>query len=193
MRPPPGPNWPGCGAPAGLVSPQHAAASVPSSKVMISKPSCLNAGEATICGTHSRRNLSAETSPPGSPFLQGALWPSWQRSGVMKEKFGVVATDCKSTGSLSRLTTCVAQVAASSMTEWKYTNGLCLSAYRSAAVAMLVTSTSPIFGCARRIGAHAFHVTLPGVTRVLQLVGQGLHIGGIHAARTANLAVGIET
>src|SRR5690348_17607610 len=55
MRPPPGPNLPGCGAPAGLVSPQHAAPSVPSSNVTMSRPSCLNAGD--VRRRHRRRGV----------------------------------------------------------------------------------------------------------------------------------------
>lgn len=87
VSPPPGPVTSGEGLPSPGISPQQLLASevAASSKVTISKPSRLNAGEAVIRGTQFCRNSSAEASPPGRPFLQGESWPSLHRSGVMNE------------------------------------------------------------------------------------------------------------
>ena len=93
-----------------------------SSKVTTSIPSCLNAGDARIRGTHCDKKASDDTRPPGSPSTQGASWPSWQRFGVMKEKFGVVAADARSPVSRSSPTTCVAHDG-DPVIEAKYTKG----------------------------------------------------------------------
>src|ERR1700722_14077427 len=93
-----------------------------SSKVITSMPPVLYAGDARIFGTHVARNLSAETSPPGRPSLQGMSWPSSQTFGVMKERFGVFAADERSDVSTLRPTTSFAH-AGESMIEWKYTKG----------------------------------------------------------------------
>jgi hypothetical protein len=65
-----------------------------SSKVMIKSPSSLKAGELVIIGTTLWRKAFAPTRPPVSPSAHsfGAVpsCPSWQRLGVMKEKFAVV-------------------------------------------------------------------------------------------------------
>src|SRR5713226_6298490 len=86
-----------------------------SSNVMINNPSSLYAGEFRIIGTTVFRKASAETRPPGSTvFLHFDVvpfpsCPSWQRLGVMKEKFGVVDSNAKSCARWSKLTTFLAQ------------------------------------------------------------------------------------
>jgi hypothetical protein len=56
-----------------------------SSKVMIRRPFCLNAGEPVMRGTQVRRKVLTCASPPGWPLAQGASWPSLHRLGVMNE------------------------------------------------------------------------------------------------------------
>ncbi len=99
---------------------------------MMSRPSCWNAGDAVMMGTHFCRNASAETRPPVAPFAHGASWPSSQVLGVMKLKFAVVDTFCRSVVSLSRFTTLLPQSIESTI-EWKYMNGLWRVAYESPA------------------------------------------------------------
>src|SRR6476469_2290237 len=108
MRPPPGPVMPGIGvfSPAG--SPQQAVESLvlDSSSVMISSPSCWNAGEPVMTGTHFARNASAAIrSPSLVPLAFGpahgvASWPSLHRFGVIQLKLRVVDTDERSPGSV---------------------------------------------------------------------------------------------
>src|ERR1700743_2905159 len=75
-----------------------------SSKLMISRPSFLKAGDSVIIGTHFFRNSLAETRPPGLPLTQGASWPSLQTFGVMKFTFRVVATFFRSGSRSVRVT-----------------------------------------------------------------------------------------
>ncbi len=56
-----------------------------SSKVTITSPWSLYAGECRIFGTHFWRNTLALTSPPGLPSTHGESCPSLQRFGVMNE------------------------------------------------------------------------------------------------------------
>src|SRR5260221_11878806 len=89
ILPPPGPG----GSRLALVTfggvafVQHAVASAvapggsASSKVTISRPSFLNAGDARIFGTHVWSHALAEVSPPGLPSGHLASWPSLQRLG----------------------------------------------------------------------------------------------------------------
>ena len=86
------------------------------------------------------------------------------------------------------------QLAWSSITEWKYTNGLWRVAYWSAGVACWVLSTAPIAGwaqvagLARRVGAHVLHVAAPGQPCLLELIGDGLDLRRIDASRAERLA-----
>src|SRR3954454_10286310 len=114
VRPPPlpgvGPPLYGVLGPEGSVQ-QSSAPLSDSSKVTTSSPSFLNAGDPVIRGTQVWRNWSELTSPPGSFIpLQGSSWPSWQRSGVMKLKLGVVPSEARSAVSLSSGTTRCAQI-----------------------------------------------------------------------------------
>src|ERR1700756_1506704 len=97
---------------------------------MINRPSCWNAGDAVIIGTHFCKNASALVRPPGWPFTHGASWPSSHRFGVIRLKLAVVEIDCRSVVRLFRFTTCRPQ-SGESMIEWKYMNGLCRVAYWS--------------------------------------------------------------
>ncbi len=67
MRPPPAPKIPGSGELRPGPSPQQAPASLvsASSKVTITRPPSLKAGEEVMRGTHSRRNASARDKPAG--------------------------------------------------------------------------------------------------------------------------------
>ena len=107
MRPPPGPEMPGRAEAGPGCSLQHAVASAPgpmmsaSSKVTMSSPSFLNAGEPVMRGTHADRKASmlapAVAAPPS--LTHGASCPSLHRFGVMKLRLGVVATDARSVAS----------------------------------------------------------------------------------------------
>ena len=127
-RPPPGPSRPGTSlfGDGGVL--QHTVESPwsplnsASSNVITSIPSAWNAGESRICGTHVFKNWSAEVNPPGWPSTHGSSCPSWQRFGVMYDKFGVAASFARSE-SARRGRRRSAQLG-SSITEWKYTNGL---------------------------------------------------------------------
>src|SRR3954469_20372426 len=99
VRPPPEPSTPGIGEFGPGCSPQHAPASLAAASSVVTRrsPSFLNAGDASIFGTHTDRKWSIEVRPPAfeplaSLPVHGASWPSLQRLGVMKEKFGVLAT-----------------------------------------------------------------------------------------------------
>ncbi len=120
----------------GVLSPagswQQAAVSLidDSSKVMKSRPSRWKASDRMMVGTHLARNASAAMrSPSLVPFaflpLQGVpSWPSLQRLGVIQEKFGVVATDFRSSARGGSATTCDSHRPGTSRIEWKYTKGL---------------------------------------------------------------------
>src|SRR6478672_8702687 len=94
-------------------SPQQALASdcgpSDSSKVITRTPSCLNAGEDVMAGTHCLSHSSALARPPGCPSTQGESCPSWQRLGVIIDKFGVVATEARSVFRAARSTSFLAQ------------------------------------------------------------------------------------
>src|SRR5215831_14217866 len=130
MRPPPNrPSWATRAFGPGTC-PQHEERSSDnaSSNVMMSKPSSRNACDWVTIGTQCLRKRFADSKPPGSPFAHGRSCPSWQRLGVMNEKFAVVdevSRSFKSTGSgtIRRLHD------GESITEWKYMNGLCFVAY----------------------------------------------------------------
>src|SRR6202521_716537 len=112
----------------------------PSSKMTIKSPSSLNAGELRINGTVAFRKALAPTRPPPkwtpsvtSPFLHAFTapfpsCPSWQRLGVMKTKFAVVDSCCRSCANWLKLTTCLAH-SPLSISEWKKTKELGRGAY----------------------------------------------------------------
>src|SRR6185437_5893315 len=120
MRPPPGPFTPGRSTLGPDGSAQHEVASMlsASSNVTISRPSFTYAGELVMRGTHVERNSFADTRPPGSPFLHGRSWPSWQRLGTMNEKLGVRDAERSAPSSSVSGTTFFAHEA-ESMIEWK--------------------------------------------------------------------------
>ena len=72
----------------------------------MSSPSCWNAGERVMSGTHSCKNAFSLTyvdavvpATPGA--VHGTSWPSSQRFGVIHEKFAVVDTDLRSVASVA--------------------------------------------------------------------------------------------
>ena len=143
-RPPPGPVMPGSGEPGPGSSPQQASVSefAASSKVISIRPFSRYACEAMIFGTHVSRkaSMSASAEAPLGWLVHGKSCPSLQRLGVMKENFGVLDSFVRSVASPvsprsaaagiapvgePSATTCLSQNFCSSITEWKYTNGLC--------------------------------------------------------------------
>ena len=162
--------------------------------MITSSPSALNAGDARIFGTHCFTHVSAVDKPPGRPSLHGGSCPSLHTFGVMYDRFGVVAADCRSVESASNPTTSFAQIG-ESMIEWKYTHGSWRVAYMSAfgrckCLVDCVELRMPAgLGLGRRV-ADVFLVGLPRLAGRVELVGDRLHRLRVDAALPEHLAVG---
>ncbi len=137
----------GCDELNPLCSPQHAVSVVPSSNVIRISPPSLYACDAMITGTQDARNLSICRSPPGWPVTQGTSCPSSHRFGDIHEKAGVLPAAARSPRSGLNDSTCAAQYLASPVTERKYMNPSCRTAYWSVAVAPCVWSIPQVAGC----------------------------------------------